>query len=82
VPVAKNCIQVLAEVKQTVLCAVTVQFTVSYQTVLCAVTVQYTRLHCTHETMPLDMLMFPSHSEFDTTVFAKLALPYLFLRTL
>jgi len=28
------------------------------------------------------MLMFPSGSEFDTTVFAKLALPYAFLRIL
>lgn len=32
VPVAKYCIQVLAEVKQTVLYAVTVQYAVSYQT--------------------------------------------------
>ena len=42
----------------------------------------HTRLHCSYKTMPLDLLMFPSHSEFDTTVCAELVLSYSFLRTL
>ena len=58
----------LAEVKQTVLLAVTVQYAVSYQTSL-----QLRNNAFRHADVAVS---------FDTTVFAKLALPYSVLRTL